>query len=502
MLFNNTSNTTITLRSAWCYPVMLSLLLAVAGHSRAAENIAMVAVSALKPTQAFIAHDQVNYKLHRYLIDRRKLFDDLCEVYGRGERAEIRGESNPQDLTSFSCRLSDATGFAPETMKTAVLGPGGHYYLTDGHHTFSTFHDLAETGPMFEVPVRITHDQSALSPTAFWQWMRANGLTWLQDADGETLVQQQLPVQLGRDNLGNDAWRAAMYFLRDQVWAKPEPAIPFVEFYWAQQLRQHAHLQPPSLGSAEAYLLWLERLGGHILALSGEIALGPQGQGPDALGRLSNPERYDLTTLLCDDNKVGKLALALAARGVASNCLPYGHAPGIAPVLSAMAPVGAIAPDDNLLTAVIEIPVGSNEKWEMAKTAPGLLEWERANGELRVINYLPYPANYGALPGTLAAREEGGDGDPLDVLVLGQALPIGATVAVRVIGQLTMLDDGEQDDKLIAVLPQDNTFGSLRDIADLQTHFPGISDILMSWFQNYKGEHGNVSELTLEPWQP
>lgn len=481
------------------YTLLLSLFSAGVAHSQATGDIAIVAVSGLKPTQAFIAHDQVNYKLHRYLIDRRKLFDDLCEIYGRGDRAEITGASIPQALTSFSCRLSDETGFAPDTMKTAVLGPGGLYYLTDGHHTFSTFHDFAETGTDFEVPVRVTHDQSALSPTAFWQWMQENRLTWLQDADGVAVTPQQLPAQLGRDYLGNDVWRGAMYFLRDQVWVKPEPAVPFVEFYWAQHLRQYPRLQPPILDSAESYLLWLERLGGHMLAISEQIAIGPQGQPPDDLGRLSDVERYDLSILLCDGDEVGKLALALAARGVVSNCLPYGHKTDAAPILSN----DALTDDaENLLTAVIEIPAGSNEKWQMAKNAPGTLEWERADGVLRVIDYLPYPANYGALPGTLMSRDAGGDGDPLDVLVLGPALPRGATVAVRVIGQLSMLDDGERDDKLIAVVPQDTSFGSLRDVAGLQTQFPGVSDILMSWFQNYKGEAGNVSELALQPWQP
>jgi hypothetical protein len=311
-----------TTTPAYRFMLLMSLLLAGIGDSQAADDIAMVAVGALKPTQAFIAHDQVNYKLHRYLLDRRKLFDDLCEVYGRGDRAQVTASSVPQDLTTFSCRLSDDTGFAPDTMKTAVLGPGGQYYLTDGHHSFSTFHDFVETGPQFEVPVRITHDQSGLTPQAFWSWMQDNKLTWLQNADGDVITPQQLPVRLGRDNMGNDSWRAAMYFLRDHVWAKPEPAIPFVEFYWAQQLRQHSHLQPPALNSAESYMQWLERLAGHMLALAEDVPAGPQEQNPDALGRLNAGGRYDLSTLLCDGDEIGKLGLALAARGVASSCVP------------------------------------------------------------------------------------------------------------------------------------------------------------------------------------
>lgn len=303
--------------------LLLTLLFAGIAQGQAAEDIAMVAVGELRPTQAFIAHDQVNYKLHRYQIDRRKLFDDLCEIHGRGDRADITDASIPQELKSFSCRLGDETGLAPATMKTAVLGPGGQYYLTDGHHTFSTLHDFAETGAEFEVPVRITHDQSALPPAAFWQWMLDNGLTWLRDADGVAISPERLPPQLGRENLGNDVWRGAMYFLRDQVWTKPEPAVPFVEFYWAQLLRLHAHLQPPVLNSADAYLLWLTQLSDHLLALPDQTEVGPQGQHLDALGRLSSVDvgNYDLNTLLCDGDEPGKLAMALAARGIVSDCL-------------------------------------------------------------------------------------------------------------------------------------------------------------------------------------
>lgn len=489
----------VSLTSALCRGVAISMLVAASSH--AAEELAMVSISDLRPTQALIAHDQVNYKLQRYVVDRRKLFDDLCEVYGRGDRADITDISVPQDITSFSCRLSGQTAYAPQTMKTAVRGPGGAYYLTDGHHTFSTFHDFVETGPDFVVPVRVTHDQSSLSTDDFWRWLQNNNLTWLQDADGEAITPTQLPAKLGRANLGNDVWRGAMYFLRDMVWAKPEPAIPFVEFYWAQHLRSQPWLQPPELNSAPAYLLWLERLGGHIMALPPELTLGPQGQNADALGRLSGASSWQLSELLCDGSDIGKLALALAARGVASDCRLFGGKPDAAPIVAAAGPRSDDSGENDLLLAVIEIPAGSHEKWQMDKAAPGLLEWERVDDELRVINYLPYPANYGALPGTLAAREEGGDGDPLDVLVLGPALPRGTRVPVRVIARMSMLDDGERDDKLIGVVPGDNPFTQLDDLADLQAQFPGVSDILMMWFQNYKGTAGNVTGLALEEFR-
>lgn len=90
------------------------------------------------------------------------------------------------------------------------------------------------------------------------------------------------------------------------------------------------------------------------------------------------------------------------------------------------------------------------------------------------------------VPGTLLAQEQGGDGDPVDVLVLGPAVPRGSMVKARPIGVLKMLDRGEQDDKIIAVL-LDSHFSRISSIEELRREFTGIPEILETWFSNYKG---------------
>jgi inorganic pyrophosphatase len=102
------------------------------------------------------------------------------------------------------------------------------------------------------------------------------------------------------------------------------------------------------------------------------------------------------------------------------------------------------------------------------------------------VDYLGYPGNYGMVPRTLLPKELGGDGDPLDVLVLGPAVPRGAVVRARVIGVLELFDGGEQDDKLLAVL-EDTPFADIRDLRELDARFPGVSEIARIWFTNYKG---------------
>lgn len=136
--------------------------------------------------------------------------------------------------------------------------------------------------------------------------------------------------------------------------------------------------------------------------------------------------------------------------------------------------------------AIIEIPAGTNVKYEMDKSS-GKLTVERIDGEPRRIDYLPYPSNYGMIPNTIQSKSEGGDGDPLDVLVLGPALDAGEEVSVRIIGVLKFLDGGEKDDKLIAVCPG-NQFSELESLKGLEENFPGVTDILKIWFLNYKGQ--------------
>jgi inorganic pyrophosphatase len=143
--------------------------------------------------------------------------------------------------------------------------------------------------------------------------------------------------------------------------------------------------------------------------------------------------------------------------------------------------------EDSLVNIVVEIPAGSNQKWEVNKQT-GFLEWEWVNDDsLRVVRYLPYPANYGMIPRTFLPATEGGDNDPLDVFLLGQAVERGSIVPARIIGIIRILDRGEHDDKLIAV-PADDWHYDIFTIEQLNEQFPGITDILVTWLINYKGK--------------
>ena len=147
---------------------------------------------------------------------------------------------------------------------------------------------------------------------------------------------------------------------------------------------------------------------------------------------------------------------------------------------------------DGSVNAIVEIPAGTNAKWQVNKYS-GQLEWEQENGKNRVVNYLPYPGNYGMIPQTLLPKEAGGDGDPLDVLLLGPELPSGALVKIKLIGMLMLRDRGEVDDKLIAV-HDDSPLADVSSIDSLNSRYAGATSIIETWFRNYKGP-GKIESL-------
>ncbi len=136
------------------------------------------------------------------------------------------------------------------------------------------------------------------------------------------------------------------------------------------------------------------------------------------------------------------------------------------------------------IKAVIEIPAGTNHKYEYDDESKKYV-CEIREGKPRMINFLPYPGNYGFIPGTLMDKEKGGDGDALDVLVLSESIPQGQVVGIRPIATLKLIDGVEEDHKIIAV-PCDKALNVLKVNSFKELSGP-VREIIKTWFTSYKG---------------
>ncbi len=123
--------------------------------------------------------------------------------------------------------------------------------------------------------------------------------------------------------------------------------------------------------------------------------------------------------------------------------------------------------------AFIEIPKGSKVKYELEKKT-GLLKVDRV-----LFSAVHYPANYGFIPRTFCD-----DGDPLDVLVLGQE-PVApmCMMRARAIGYMQMRDDKGIDDKIIAIHLDDPAVNEYTHIRELPPH---VLRELKRFFEDYK----------------
>lgn len=149
--------------------------------------------------------------------------------------------------------------------------------------------------------------------------------------------------------------------------------------------------------------------------------------------------------------------------------------------------------ENGRLQGVIEIPAGTNHKYEY-DSGSGKFEVDEVNGRKRIVNYLSYPLNYGFIPSTLMDKSKGGDGDPLDVLVIAESLETGTVLEVIPVGLLLMTDKGEQDHKVLTI-PADTALRivNVKGFNELSEKYSSIKTILETWFANY--DPGDPKEM-------
>ncbi|QNK65252.1 ParB/Srx family N-terminal domain-containing protein [Variovorax sp. PAMC26660] len=306
-------------------------------YAAAAVDVPLaIRIGDARPTQPAIGYDQVYYKQARYRNNGgtskewKKEFDDFCEASGLTDSkgsTVIAGTSKLTDTTTFTCSGKTVD---KSTMKSAVVGPRGVLYLTDGHHTLTSFWDAPDGGGAeVKIPVVMKGNFMTQNNATFWRGMRKNKTVWLRLPDGRAITPAELPQQLGLSNgLQDDPYRALLYFTRDLGYTPPtnstDPtkSTEFLEFYWSEWLQaspQNLTLSAYKLTDATSYMQAIGTASALMNRVDPATLIGSSGMTATDMGQITKP--YDpaaLTALYVavDPLKPGKLAYALSYRAL------------------------------------------------------------------------------------------------------------------------------------------------------------------------------------------
>ncbi|MFF2045070.1 ParB/Srx family N-terminal domain-containing protein [Kitasatospora sp. NPDC058170] len=291
-----------------------------------------VTLDQVRPTQSSVGYDEVYYKLGRYTSPKDELngsvnkrFDDWCETNGQDAAATVQPGARLADPSSFTCSiaLGQETAASRAEMKTVVVGPGGALYLTDGHHTLTSFLEAPDGGPRLHVRLVVQANFGDLSPAAFWQAMQARNWVRLVDEGNRPVTVEQLPQHLGLAYFHDDPYRSLVYFTRDIGYSVPDDAAEYLEFLWGDWLRGRGIGLPGSYGTTDAasYLAAVRTASQAMSAVPGDTVIA-DGRTADQLGRLTpwnagkKPTGGEFGKLSAPitEAKPGKLAYALDFR--------------------------------------------------------------------------------------------------------------------------------------------------------------------------------------------
>lgn len=135
-----------------------------------------------------------------------------------------------------------------------------------------------------------------------------------------------------------------------------------------------------------------------------------------------------------------------------------------------------------IVNLIIEIQKGGRNKYELDKQT-GRLALDRVHPVA-----MGYPADYGYVPGTLCE-----DGDPLDgLLIIDESVAHNVIVPTRPIGVLYMVDDGENDEKLICVAADDISKVHIKELEDLGDNFKKMVEHFYSHYKAWKKDWQGV----------
>jgi hypothetical protein len=246
----------------------------------------------------------------------------------------VSSSSRLNDRSTFTCkaRVANYQGL----LKTAVVGPKGQLFLTDGHHSFTSLWEAPNgngnpagglAGGQVQMPVMIKGNYRDLNNAGFWRSMRAQKFVWLKLPDGTAITPAELPRQLGLGNgLKDDPYRSLVYFTREVGYDKPVNPSEFLEFYWSEWLQAAPRglklssydLSRAGNGADLGYLQAVRDAANFMLQANPGEPIAASGYNAQQMGQLAafgSAVFNDLATPKpADGKKAGKLAYALEYR--------------------------------------------------------------------------------------------------------------------------------------------------------------------------------------------
>ncbi|RYU79737.1 inorganic diphosphatase [Hymenobacter persicinus] len=152
-----------------------------------------------------------------------------------------------------------------------------------------------------------------------------------------------------------------------------------------------------------------------------------------------------------------------------------------------------------LLQVVVEIPAGTNHEQVYDPATKEFRRIQRA-GQDRQVEFLPYPGNFGFVPGTRTAPAPGFPaGRPLGVLVLAESQPAGTVLEVLPIGMLLLDEAGLLEQVVLAIpaRPSQQILPETTTWAEFLQHYPAAKEVLRLWFQH----RGTPGEVRIVGWK-
>lgn len=141
-----------------------------------------------------------------------------------------------------------------------------------------------------------------------------------------------------------------------------------------------------------------------------------------------------------------------------------------------------------VLQAVIEVPAGSNRQMQYDLETKEFMPVRKAGMDV-VIDFLPYPGNYGFIPSTLVDEPDNDNPHPLRILVIAESVPTGTVMEVQPVGTLLLDKAGKVEHLIVAVpaKPSEQVMAA-SDYETLSRKYPGAKEVIQTWFMHANQE--------------